>query len=217
MLQVRRAYLTQKQYTALRYKAPGTDLTVGLPKNHIWLGGTQESQDGITYVANLPTEEVFTAADKTVAEGVVRSTKPLAYSGNLIDNFELTFKDGRVTKAKAKKGEKILHKLLETDEGARRLGEVALVPYSSPISQSGVLYLHTLFDENAASHLALGNAYRFNIQGGTKMTDKQADKAGLNSSLTHVDFMMGSEEMAIDGLSKDGKLEPVMRKGEWAF
>ena len=167
-LQDRRAYLNKKQYKALKYTSVGTDLTVGLAKNHIWLGGTQDSQHGITYVANLPTEEVFTAPDRTYTEGVVRSTKPLAYAGNLIDNFELTFKGGKVVKAKAKKGEKLLHKMLETDEGARSLGEVALVPHSSPISQSGILFLHTLFDENASSHLALGNAYRFNIQGGSQ-------------------------------------------------
>jgi aminopeptidase len=216
-LQMRRAYLNNKQYAAIRYKSPSTDLTVGLIKDHIWLGGTQDSQHGITYVANLPTEEVFTAPDKHVAEGVVRSSKPLAYAGNVLEGLEFTFRDGKVQKAKAKKGDKILQKLLETDEGARRLGEVALVPHSSPISQSGLLFLHTLYDENAASHLALGNAYRFNVQGGTKMDDKQADKAGINSSLTHVDFMMGSKDMGIDGVTKEGKLEPVMRKGEWAF
>jgi aminopeptidase len=216
-LQKRRAYLSNKQYSALKYKALGTDLTIGLASNHIWLGGRQDAQNGITYVANLPTEEVFTAPHKDHAEGVVCSTKPLSYAGNLIDGFELTFKKGQVIKAKAKKGEKLLHKLLETDEGARRLGEVALVPHSSPISQSGLLYLHTLFDENASSHVALGNAYRFNVQGGTKMTAKQAAKAGINSSLTHVDFMIGSENMDIDGVTKEGKLEVVMRQGEWAF
>ena len=217
VLQQRRAYLSKKQYSALKYKAPGTDLTIGMATNHIWLGGTQDAQNGITYVANLPTEEVFTAPHKDHVEGVVRSTKPLAYAGNLIDGFELTFKNGKVIKAKAKKGEKLLYKILETDEGARRLGEVALVPHSSPISQSGILFLHTLFDENASSHIALGNAYRFTVEGGTKMTAKQAEKAGINSSLTHVDFMIGSEVTDIDGVTKEGKLEPVMRKGEWAF
>jgi aminopeptidase len=217
VLQQRRAYLNKKQYAALKYSAPGTDLTIGLADGHLWLGGTQDAQNGITYVANLPTEEVFTAPHKDRVDGTVRSTKPLAYSGNIIEEFELTFKQGLVVKAKAKKGEKLLHKLLETDEGARRLGEVALVPHSSPISKSGILYFHTLFDENASSHIALGNAYRFTVQDGTKMKPKQAAKAGINSSLTHVDFMIGSEAMSIDGVTKDGKLEPVMRKGEWAF
>lgn len=216
-LQARRAYLNGKQYAALRFQSSGTDFIVGLAKHHIWLGGTQDSQNGITYVANLPTEEVFTAPDCNVTEGVVRSTKPLAYAGNLIEGFELTFREGRVVKAKAKKGQKILQRLLETDDGAKRLGEVALVPHSSPISQSGLLFLHTLFDENASSHVALGNAYRFNIQGGTQMTDKQLVKSGINSSLTHVDFMIGSKDMQVDGVTNDDRLEPIMHKGEWVF
>jgi aminopeptidase len=216
-LEDRRAYLNDKQYTTLEYNAPGTKLSLGLVDNHLWMGGTQDTQNGITYVANLPTEEVFTMPHKDRTNGVVRSSKPLAYGGNLIDDFVLHFKDGKVITAKAKKNDKTLQKLLETDEGAKRLGEVALVPYSSPISQTGVLFLSTLFDENAASHIALGSAYRFNVQGGTKMTDKQAEKAGANNSLTHVDFMIGSKYMNIDGVTKAGKVEPVMRKGEWAF
>jgi aminopeptidase len=215
-LEQRRAYLDGKQYSALHYKAPGTDLTIGLIPNHLWMGGTQDTQDGISYVANLPTEEVFTMPHKDRVEGVVHSSKPLAYGGTLIDDFELTFKNGSVVKARAKRGEKTLQKLLETDEGAKQLGEVALVPYSSPISKSGILFLSTLFDENAANHVALGSAYRFNVEGGTKMTDKQAEKAGVNTSLTHVDFMIGSRHMDIDGVTKEGT-EPVMRKGEWAF
>jgi aminopeptidase len=216
-LEQRRAYLDGKQYSALHYKAPGTDLTLGLVDNHLWMGGTQDTQDGITYVANLPTEEVFTMPHKDRVDGTVRSSKPLAYGGTLIDDFELTFKGGAVTNAKAKRGLKTLERLLETDEGAKRLGEVALVPYSSPISQSGILFLSTLFDENAANHIALGSAYRFNVKDGTKMNDKQAAKVGVNSSLTHVDFMIGSRHMDIDGVTKDGNREAVMRKGEWAF
>jgi aminopeptidase len=216
-LEQRRAYLDSKQYSALHYKAPGTDLTLGLVDNHLWMGGTQDSQNGITYVANLPTEEVFTMPHKDRVDGVVKSSKPLAYGGTLIDDFELTFKNGAVTNAKAKRGLKTLEKLLETDEGAKHLGEVALVPYSSPISHSGVLFLSTLFDENAANHVALGSAYRFNVKDGTKMTDKQAAKVGVNTSLTHVDFMIGSNKMDIDGVAKDGSREAVMRKGEWSF
>jgi aminopeptidase len=216
-LEQRRAYLNEKQYTTLEYTAPGTKLSLGLVDNHLWMGGSQDTQDGITYVANLPTEEVFTMPHRERTNGTVRSSKPLAYGGNLIDDFVLQFKDGQVVEAKAKKNDKTLQRLLETDEGARRLGEVALVPYSSPISQSGVLFLSTLFDENAASHVALGSAYRFNVEGGTKMTDKQAEKAGVNSSLTHVDFMIGSNKMDIDGITKGGQREAVMRKGEWAF
>jgi aminopeptidase len=216
-LEDRRAYLNDKQYVTLEYTAPGTKLSLGLVDNHLWMGGTQDTQSGITYVANLPTEEVFTMPHKDRTNGVVKSSKPLAYGGNLIDDFVLHFKDGKVITAKAKKNDKTLQKLLETDEGAKRLGEVALVPYSSPISQTGVLFLSTLFDENAASHIALGSAYRFNVQGGTKMTDKQAEKAGANNSLTHVDFMIGSKYMDIDGVTKTGNTEPVMQKGEWAF
>ncbi|MGL4611157.1 MAG: aminopeptidase [Trueperaceae bacterium] len=215
-LEQRRAYLDEKQYDALHYKAPGTDLKVGLVEGHLWLGGFQDTQDGITYVANLPTEEVFTMPHKNRVDGVVRSSKPLAHAGTIIDPFELTFRDGAVVKANAKRGQNILEKLLETDEGAKHLGEVALVPYSSPISQSGILFLSTLFDENAASHFALGSAYRINVKGGTSMTDKQAAKVGVNSSLTHVDFMIGSNKMDIDGVRNDGTREAVMRKGEWA-
>jgi aminopeptidase len=216
-LENRRAYLNDKQYASLEYTAPGTKLSLGLVDNHLWMGGTQDTQGGITYVANLPTEEVFTMPHKDRTNGVVRSSKPLAYGGNLIDDFSLVFKNGKVISAKAKKNDKTLQKLLETDDGAKRLGEVALVPYSSPISKTGVLFLSTLFDENAASHIALGSAYRFNVQGGLKMNDKQAEKVGVNTSLTHVDFMIGSNKMDIDGITKAGKIEPVMRKGEWAF
>jgi aminopeptidase len=216
-LEDRRSYLDDKQYETLEYTAPGTKLSLGLVDNHLWMGGTQDTQNGITYVANLPTEEVFTMPHKDRTNGVVRSSKPLAYGGNLIDDFVLHFKDGKVVSGKAKKNDKTLQKLLETDDGAKRLGEVALVPYSSPISQTGVLFLSTLFDENAASHIALGSAYRFNVQGGLKMNDKQAQKAGVNTSLTHIDFMIGSNKMDIDGVTKTGKIEPVMRKGEWAF
>lgn len=216
-LEDRRAYLDSKQFGALHYTAPGTDLMLGLVDHHFWMGGTQDTQDGITYVANLPTEEVFTMPHKDRVDGVVKSSKPLAYGGTLIDDFELNFKKGAVTNAKAKRGLKTLEKLLETDDGAKRLGEVALVPYSSPISQSGILFLSTLFDENAANHIALGSAYRFNVKDGAKMTDKQAAKAGVNTSLTHVDFMIGSNKMDIDGIAKDGSREAVMRKGEWSF
>ena len=216
-LEERRRYLNDKQYSALKYSAPGTDLTVGLVENHLWLGGTQPTNDGVIYVANLPTEEVFTMPHKDRVDGTVRNTLPLSYSGNLIDGFELTFKDGEVIDYKAERGEATLKQLLKTDEGAKRLGEVALVPHSSPISQSGILYYNTLFDENASSHLALGRAYRFNVEGGTKMSDEKATEHGANDSLTHVDFMVGSGEMDIDGVTGDGKAEPVMRGGEWAF
>ena len=198
-LEDRRKYLNDKQYTALKYTAPGTDLTVGLPEGHVWLGGYQPTNEGIVYVANMPTEEVFTLPHKDRVDGTVRSAKPLAYGGQIIDGFEFTFKNGQVVDYKAEVGQDVLEQLLATDEGAKHLGEVALVPHSSPISQSEILFFNTLFDENAASHLALGRAYRFTLEGGTEMNNEQAMAAGANDSLTHVDFMIGSAQTDIDG------------------
>jgi len=216
-LKARSAYLNSKQYTALKYTGPGTDFTLGLPKGHIWKGAQSLSEKGITFVANLPTEEVFTLPHKDQADGVVTASKPLNHEGTLIENFTLTFAKGRVIKATAERGDAALQNIIETDEGAGQLGEVALVPYSSPISKSGLLFYNTLFDENAASHLALGRAYRFTLQGGTTMSDDEFAAAGGNYSLTHNDFMIGSAQMNVDGVTVDGKLEPVMRDGEWAF
>ena len=217
VLEDRRAYLNNKQFHALKYTGPGTDLTVGLADNHVWLGGVQPTKDGVIYVANLPTEEVFTMPHRARVDGVIKNSLPLSYTGTLIDDFELTFENGKVVKARAGKGEKTLKRLLESDEGASRLGEVALVPHSSPISQTGTLFYNTLYDENAASHLALGRAYRFTIEGGSDMSADEAEAHGANDSLSHVDFMVGSNELDIDGVHKDGTTEPVMRKGEWAF
>ena len=216
-LEDRRDYLSEKQYKALKYKSKDTDLTVGLVDNHIWLGGYQANRDGTLYVANLPTEEVFTMPHKDRIDGIVKSTLPLSYAGQLIDGFSLEFKDGKVIKASAKKGEDALHKLLETDAGSSRLGEVALVPYSSPIRESGILFYNTLFDENASSHFALGRAYSFTVENGTEMKPEELEKIGYNNSMTHVDFMVGSDEMNVDGISADGKTEAIMRNGEWAF
>lgn len=216
-LEKRREYLNEKQYQSLRYRAKGTDLEIGLVDNHLWMGGIQPTQSGIIYVANLPTEEVFTMPHKDKANGVVSSSLPLSHAGTLIEDFELTFKDGKVVQAKAKKGEDALQRILETDEGAKHLGEVALVPHSSPIAQLGILFYDTLFDENAASHLALGRAYAFTVTGGTSWSPEEASAHGVNDSLTHVDFMIGSADMDIDGVHKNGNTEPVMRQGEWAF
>ena len=216
-LEARRAHLNARRYTALHYTAPGTDLMLGLADHHVWKGGASQNQAGTTFVPNLPTEEVFTAPHRARVEGTVRSSKPLSYGGQLIDDFSLTFREGRVVGVEAAQGKDALERLLATDEGATRLGEVALVPHSSPISQSGLLFYNTLFDENAASHLALGRAYRFCAEGGTTMSDDEALSVGLNDSLTHVDFMIGSGEMEISGVLEDGREEPVMRSGEWAF
>lgn len=216
-LEARRHYLTEKAYRALHYRAPGTDLTVGLPEGHLWLGGYQDTQGGITYVANLPTEEVFTLPHKDRVDGVVKSTMPLSYNGNLIEDFSFTFKDGRVVEARAKRGEAILRTLLATDEGAQRLGEVALVPHSSPISQMNTLFYNTLYDENASCHLALGRAYAFTLKGGASMSETEAAAHGANVSLEHVDFMIGSSELDVDGITQSGAREPLMRQGEFVF
>jgi aminopeptidase len=165
----------------------------------------------------MPTEEVFTAPHKYGVNGTVSSTKPLNYGGNLIDNFSLTFKEGKVVDFKAEQGEETMKHLLDTDEGATRLGELALVPHESPISQSGLIFYNTLFDENASCHLALGKAYPNNLEGGSDMDEAELDRHGVNDSLTHVDFMMGSGELDIDGVLEDGSTEAVMRNGSWAI
>ena len=210
-------YLNNKRYRKLHYKAPGTDLIVELPEGHLWCGAGSVNEKGDTFMANMPTEEVFTVPLKTGVNGFISSTKPLSYGGNIIDNFKLTFKDGRVTEISAEQGEEVLQRLIDTDEGAKHLGEVALVPHASPISQSGLLFYNTLFDENASNHFALGSAYAFCIEGGKKMSREELIQHGLNQSITHVDFMVGSEEMDIDGVFDDGSTEPVFRSGNWGF
>lgn len=210
-------YLNEKRYKKLHYKAPGTDLTIELPEKHLWVGAGSVNEQGHEFMANMPTEEVFTVPHKTGVNGTVSSTKPLSYGGNLIDNFAVTFENGRIVDVKAEEGEEILKRLVETDEGSHYLGEVALVPHNSPISQSNVLFYNTLFDENASNHLAIGSAYAFCIEGGKKMSSEELAENGLNESITHVDFMIGSAEMDIDGITEDGKVEPVFRNGDWAF
>jgi len=208
--------LNAKQYRYLHYTAPGTELTIELPPKHIWIGGGGHNEKGVFFMANMPTEEVFTAPLKTGVNGKVTSTKPLSYHGNLIENFTLTFKDGRIVEATAEKGEASLKQLIETDEGSHYLGEVALVPHLSPISQSNIIFYNTLFDENASNHLAIGNAYSVNIENGANMTKEELEQYGINTSMTHVDFMIGSAEMDIDGETADGNREPIFRKGNWA-
>ena len=215
-LAARADYLNRRQFSALRYSAPGTSLTIGLPKGHLWISARSESRNGIHFTANIPTEEVFTMPHKDHVEGVVRSTKPLSYGGQLIENFSLQFAVGRVIGITADRGEAALRQLVETDAGAARLGEIALVPHSSPISQSGLLFYNTLFDENAASHVALGSAYKFTMAGGETMDDALFEQAGGNRSAAHVDFMIGSGELDIDALDDSGRTEPLMRAGEWA-
>ncbi|WP_286006696.1 aminopeptidase [Ligilactobacillus aviarius] len=209
-------WLNKEQFSALHYTSPRTDLTIGLPENHVWEGGGSKNAAGIEFMANMPTEECFTAPDNRRIDGYVTSTKPLSYAGNILENMKFTFKDGKVVEATAEKGQAVLDHLLETDEGVRSLGEVSLVPDPSPISQSGITFFNTLFDENASDHLALGAAYPFNVQGGTKMSKDQLKAKGINFSQAHVDFMVGSADMNIDGIKKDGTIVPVFRNGDWA-
>ena len=216
-LRKRGAYLMAKKYTGLHYKGPGTDFTLGLPPGHKWVGGNGLAQNGIVFTANMPTEEIFTMPDRNRAEGTVAATFPLSYGGTLIEDFGVEFKDGRIVKVHAKKNEAILQQLVDTDEGSTRLGEAALVPASSPIGRRGHLFYNTLFDENASCHIAIGRAYRFTLIGGEELTDEEFMAAGGNMSLNHVDFMIGSDKMDIDGIAANGTREPIMRGGEWAF
>ncbi len=215
-LAARSDYLNRKHYAALRYTGGGTHLTIGLPAGHLWVSGRSVTRSGISFTANLPTEEVFTIPHKDRVDGIVTSTKPLSHGGTLIDRFSLQFAEGRVVKVTAERGESVLQQLVDTDDGAGRLGEVALVPHSSPVSQSGLLFYNTLFDENAASHVALGSAYKFTLAGGDAMNDGEFEHAGGNRSAVHVDFMIGSASLDVDGVLSDGTTEPVMRRGEWA-
>lgn len=210
------AELNKEQFVSLHYTAPGTDIVIGLPKNHLWEGAGSFNSRREKFMANMPTEEVFTAPDSRRVDGYISSTKPLSYAGNIISGMKFTFKDGKVVDFSAEQGEEVLGKLLDTDEGAKHLGEVALVPDPSPISQSGIIFFNTLFDENASNHLAFGSAYAFNLQGGTEMSEEELDAAGLNRSHTHVDFMVGSDQMNIDGIKADGTVVPVFRNGDWA-
>ena len=215
-LQEKAAELNEQQFTALHYTAPGTDLTIGLPKNHLWEGAGSYNARGEEFMANMPTEEVFTAPDSRRVDGYVSSTKPLSYAGTIISGMKFTFKDGKVVDFSAEQGEEALKNLLAIDEGAKHLGEVALVPDPSPISQSGLIFYNTLFDENASNHLAFGSAYAFNLQGGTEMSEEELAEDGLNRSQTHVDFMVGADKMNIEGIKEDGTIVPVFRNGDWA-
>jgi len=215
-LKARWTWLNGQKFSALHYSGPGTDLTIGLADEHRWKGGASEAKNGITCNPNIPTEEVFTTPHKDRVEGYVRSTKPLSHNGTLIEDIEVRFEGGRIVSARASKGEAVLNKVLDTDEGARRLGEVALVPHSSPISKSGILFYNTLFDENAACHIALGQCYADCFINGGKLTPDEIASRGGNRSLIHIDWMIGSGEIDIDGIKEDGSKVPVIRKGEWA-
>lgn len=210
--------LNKEQFVALHYTAPGTDLTLGMPKNHVWECAGSKNAQGEYFIANMPTEEVFSAPDYRVADGYVTSTKPLSLNGNIIEGIKVTFKDGQIIDIEAEKGNDIIKKLVADNDGARGLGEVALVPDPSPISQSGITFFNTLFDENASNHLAIGSAYATSVKGGENFeTEEQLKEAGLNRSDVHVDFMIGSKEMDIDGIREDGTRVAIFRSGDWAI
>jgi len=212
------AFLNEKRFHSLRFHSDdgSTDLTVGLADDHLWAGGGGEAGNGIFCNANIPTEECFTTPHKDRVHGHVQASKPLSHQGTLIEDIRCTFENGRIVQATASQGEDVLNRLISTDDGARRLGEVALVPHSSPIAQSGILFWNTLFDENAASHIALGQAYSTCLIDGEHMDAATLAAKGANSSLIHVDWMIGSGKMNVDGLAADGSRQPLMRAGEWA-
>lgn len=216
-LESRATALNDKRFNKLIYKAPGTELTIELPEKHLWMSGASRTPDLSSFIANMPTEEVYTAPLKLGVNGYVRNTKPFVYSGNIIDGFTLTFESGKIVKAQAEIGNDLLQELIQNDEGSAYLGEIALVPHESPISSSGILFFNTLFDENASNHLAIGEAYPTCVEGARDLEEAQLQALGINTSITHEDFMIGSAEMDIDGEHADGTTEPIFRKGNWAF
>ena len=211
----RAAYMNEKRYSYLQYRGPGTDFRLGLADDHLWLGGGTIAGNGLYCIPNMPTEEVFTTPHKDRADGTVTATKPLSHQGTMIEGIQVRFAEGRIVEAHASRGQEVLQRLIDTDDGARRLGEVALVPHSSPIAASGMLFLHTLFDENAASHIALGQSYSSCLRDGDKLSPEELAAKGANDSLIHVDWMIGSGELDIDGITATGVAEPLMRQGEW--
>ena len=214
-LRLKTNWLNEKNFEALQYNGPNTDLRIGLADQHEWMGGASKAQNGIICNPNIPSEEVFTTPHAYKVEGTVSSTKPLSYQGTLIEDIRVTFKEGKIIEAQASKGEEVLKKVLQSDEGASRIGEVALVPHSSPISKSGIIFYNTLFDENAASHIALGQCYSKCFKGELDLTPEEISKRGGNSSMIHIDWMIGSDQIDVDGIDHNGNAEPVFRKGEW--
>lgn len=217
LLNYRALQLNEKKFSKLHYRASGTDLTIALPDKHIWLTGAAKTPKGEAFIANMPTEEVYTVPLKYGVDGTVSNTKPLVYQGNIIDGFTLEFVKGKIVKATAKQGQELLDELIQSDVGAAYLGELALVPHYSPISDSGILFFNTLFDENASNHLAIGDAYPTCFEGARELERTQLESIGLNTSIIHEDFMIGSADMEIDGIHADGTKEPVFRSGNWAF
>ncbi|GAA6730948.1 aminopeptidase [Thermus brockianus] len=207
------AYLNARRFHALHFRGPGTDLVVGLAEGHLWQGGATPTKKGRLCNPNLPTEEVFTAPHRERVEGVVRASRPLALGGTLVEGIWARFERGVAVEVGAAKGEEVLKRVLDTDEGARRLGEVALVAADNPIAKTGLVFFDTLFDENAASHIAFGQAYTENLVG--RPSGEEFQRRGGNESLVHIDWMIGSEEVDVDGLLEDGTRTPLMRRGVW--
>ena len=210
--------LNNLQLKELHYKTDrGTDFRIGLPENHIWVGAESKDDKGYRFLPNLPTEEIFTVPDNRVAEGIVYATKPLNLSGTLVEDFWIRFEGGKAVEVGAKKGEDQLKELIGRDEGACRLGEVALVSVKSPINTSGLIFYNTLFDENASCHLALGAAYPTCVEGGVDMDDEELKKHGINDSQIHDDFMIGDETLSIVGIDKDGKEHQIFKNGDFVI
>ncbi len=216
-LERRAEFLNTRHFRRLHYRAPGTDLHLELPPLHVWSAARAKNARGAAFAANLPTEEVYTLPARGGAQGTVRATMPLVYNGVVIEGIEIRFEAGRIVDFRSRTGFETLKQLIETDEGSHHLGEVALVPVTSPIAEEGRLFYSTLFDENASCHLAVGHAYPTCLKGGRDMSGEELAQAGLNDSITHVDFMIGSKELDIDGETEAGEMVPVMRKGLWAF
>jgi aminopeptidase len=216
-LKRRYTWLNEKNFASLKYTGPGTDLTIGLADGHKWKGGASEAKNGVTCNPNIPTEEVFTTPHKLRADGYVAGTKPLSHNGALIEEMQARFENGRLVEFKSAKNADLFNKVLDTDEGARHLGEVALVPHSSPISASGILFFNTLYDENASCHIAQGQCYADCFVDGKTLSKDEIAARGGNASNIHIDWMIGSDQIDIDGVNADGSTEPVMGKGEWAF
>lgn len=210
-------FLNEKQFKTFVIKnSLGTDLRVDLPKNHLWASGKDTSKGGIDFVANIPTEEVFSMPHKYGVNGKVVASKPLNYGGTLIENFAITFKDGRIVDYTAEKGVEALTNLINTDEGSKYLGEIALVPFDSPISNSNILFYNTLFDENAFCHLAIGQAYPSCIKDGDTFDEAKMEEVGMNDSLSHVDFMFGTSDLDVVGIMEDGSEVQIFSNGNWA-
>ena len=216
LLDKRAEYLNQMNFEYLHFKnSKGTDLKVGLAIDHLWLSAKEKAKDGIEFVANMPTEEVFTAPHRLKIDGVVHSALPLCENGQIIDNFTLQFKKGKIVSFSAEKGYEVLKNIIETDKGTLSLGEVALIGKNSPISKSGILFYNTLFDENASCHLALGKAYPTTVKNGDKLSIAELKRKGVNDSVEHVDFMIGTPDLSVTGISYDGKETVIFKDGEW--